>query len=99
MTQRGNPDWKKGGPSPNPGGRPKVDPADREALMKLNPRAIARLAEMLESEDESVVMKAIERVLERNMGKPAQRLEHAGAEGEDGGQAAITVRFVKAEGG
>jgi hypothetical protein len=31
MAGRGNPNWKKGGPSPNPGGRPKIPPELRDA--------------------------------------------------------------------
>jgi hypothetical protein len=93
MTQRGNPNWKKGGKSPNPGGRPSVSPEDREALTKLNPRAIARLAEMLESDDERVVMQAIQSIMDRNMGKPVQPTDNKHTDGS-GEPLGVAVSFV-----
>ena len=63
------------GQSGNPGGRPKVDPGVREALRAKTPRAVERLGELLESEDEEVALKAAIHVLDRNLGKPMQSVK------------------------
>lgn len=80
------------GDSGNPKGRPKMDPEVREALTKLTPRAVAKLEQLLESNDERVAMQAAHEILDRNLGKPAQPVEHSGADGEPIG---ITVNLVK----
>ncbi len=80
MTQRGNPNWRKG-VSGNPTGRKAVDPEVKEALGALTPRAVDRLTMMLESEDERIAMDAVKTVLDRNLGKPTQPLEHSGPDG------------------
>lgn len=69
------------GQSGNPRGRPKV-PADvKEAYRAMHPRALERLEELLESEDEKTALKAAEVVIERVEGKVAQPLEHSGTIG------------------
>lgn len=93
MTQRGNPNWVKGGASPNPGGRPKVDPAVREALEALTVRAVNELAELLGSEDERIRMDAVREVLNRNLGKPSQCIELGAS--TDSTIPRIIVEYVK----
>lgn len=44
-------------------------------------RAIQRLAELMNSEDERVSLGACIAMLDRGHGKPAQTVEHAGADG------------------
>jgi hypothetical protein len=88
---RGKPFQK--GVSGNPGGRKPIAPEVKDALRELNPRAIERLRELLESGDERVAMAALKEVLDRNLGKPPQTMALTGEEGADA--PAITVRFAK----
>jgi hypothetical protein len=51
IAQRGNPNWVKGGPSPNPNGRPRSGFALAEAIReKLDPRSIAEMLEAFRSD-------------------------------------------------
>ncbi len=53
----GNPNWTKGGKSPNPTGRPPKSDAVREAeelLAKLSPTAVAKLEQLMMTADERV---------------------------------------------
>lgn len=82
---------KRGGFQPgvsgNPGGRPKTNPEVKAALKAACPRAVARLVELLESDDERVALRAAEVIIERVEGKVPQALEHSG----EGG---APIRFV-----
>jgi hypothetical protein len=64
----------KGGPSPNPGGVPKDFSAAvleaRRLALSYAPQAIKRLAEMLDSADERIVVAAAESLLDRAGLKP-----------------------------
>jgi hypothetical protein len=64
--------WVKGGPSPNPGGRPRVVHEVRELARAHTARAIERLADMLDDEDGRVVVAAASTLLDRGWGKPEQ---------------------------
>jgi len=77
--------WKGGGRKPIP---PEVAEAARAAC----PRAIDRLKELIESDDERVSVMASNAILDRGYGKPAQPLEHSGVDGES---LSLTVNFVK----
>jgi hypothetical protein len=68
----------KPGQSGNPGGRPAVDPKVKEALEALTLPAVTELGNCLRSPDESIRLKAATTVLERNLGKPKQPVEHSG---------------------
>ena len=76
--------WEKGGPSPNPGGRPKAVREVAEMARVCTEAAIVTLAQIMRNEDapESARVRAIEVLLERGWGKPAQPLEHSGPHGE-----------------
>lgn len=66
------------GKSGNPSGRPKLSPGSltrREAaemFASLAPRALERLRELLESDDERIAMRAAEIVVERHLGKVSE---------------------------
>lgn len=59
------------GTSGNPGGRPKPPDGLRTRLADLSPRAVERLAELLDSSDERVRLEAIKAILDRHLGRPA----------------------------
>jgi hypothetical protein len=85
------------GQSGNPGGRKPIPPEVKEALKAMEPRAVERLRELLESDDDKIAMAAVKEVLDRNLGKPPQSLEHS--VGGDAQALDLRVRFVKPEAG
>lgn len=87
----------KKGQSGNPGGRPKSTPDEVEAIRKLRgltQRAVEKVEELLESDDEKVRMAAAKEVLDRNLGKPVQPTDNVHS-GPDGVPMGIEVRLVK----
>lgn len=52
--KRGNPNWRKGGPSPNPGGRPPTSQELKDDFRTLTEAAMARARKLLKSKDESI---------------------------------------------
>lgn len=66
------------GQSGNPGGRPKEDPEIKQLALKLCPRAIARLGEIMESANEKHAAYACSILLDRGAGKPAQAVDLSG---------------------
>lgn len=65
---RGNPNWRKGGPSPNPTGRPPATEAVRQAMDMLRdatPGAVARLVELMRSDDERVAHAAAKTIVDK----------------------------------
>lgn len=64
--------WVKGGPSPNPGGRPAVPREIRERFRELTPLAIKVLENALSSEDERTRIEAAKTLLDRDLGRPHQ---------------------------
>jgi len=60
------------GQSGNPGGQPKHAKDIRALAQKFCPKAILKLAELLEHEDPQVVIRASDLLLERGYGRPAQ---------------------------
>ena len=59
------------GRSANPGGRPGVPEVIRATLRELSPRAVERLGELLDSEDERIRLEAAKAILDRHLGRPA----------------------------
>lgn len=59
------------GRSANPGGRPGVPEVIKATLRELSPRAVVRLGELLDSEDERVRLEAAKAILDRHLGRPA----------------------------
>ena len=59
------------GRSANPGGRPGVPKEIRATLRELSPRAVERLGELLDSEDERIRLEAAKAILDRDLGRPA----------------------------
>jgi len=57
------------GISGNPGGRPKVNPEVRSLALKNSKRAMERLVQLIESDDERVSFMAAKEVLDRAFGK------------------------------
>ena len=61
------------GRSANPGGRPGVPDVIKATLRELSPRAVERLGELLDSEDERIRLEAAKAILDRHLGRPASR--------------------------
>jgi hypothetical protein len=59
------------GRSANPGGRPGVPDVIKATLRELSPRAVKRLGELLDSDDERIQLEAAKAILDRHLGKPA----------------------------
>src|SRR5215831_250908 len=57
--------------SGNPGGRPRPPDRRRTRLAQLSPRAVERLSELLDSDDERVKLEAAKTILDRHLGRPA----------------------------
>lgn len=90
--KRGNPRWRKGGPSPNPGGRTKAAVEITKWARQLCEREGRHaLKSLSESEDKRISLEAWKVILDRAYGKPAQQLVHTGA---DGGTLRIEVVYV-----
>jgi len=60
--------WKKG-QSGNPKGPDKWDKPIREALLEHAPQAVARLVELMRSEDQHIALAAVREILNRVYGK------------------------------
>jgi HEAT repeat protein len=89
----GNPNWVKGGKSPNPNGRSRIAQEVRELAQKHSAEAIKTLVELMTtSTDERIRLSAADSLLDRGIGKPTQAIEHSGPEGE---ALSVTVEFVK----
>jgi hypothetical protein len=54
------------GRSANPGGRPGVPEVIKATLRELSPRAVERLGELLDSEDERIRLEAAKAILDRH---------------------------------
>src|SRR5262245_1824061 len=59
----------------NPGGRPRPPDRRRTRLAQLSPRAVERLSELLDSDDERVKLEAAKAILERHLGRPAIQVD------------------------
>ncbi len=65
------------GRSANPGGRPGVPEVIKATLRELSPRAVERLGELLDSEDERIQLEAAKAILDRHLGRPAIQADSA----------------------
>ena len=59
------------GRSANPGDRTGVPAVIKAKLRELSPRAVERLGELLDSEDERIRLEAAKAILDRHLGRPA----------------------------
>jgi hypothetical protein len=59
------------GRSANPGGRPGVPEGIKATLRELSPRAVQRLGELLDSDDERTQLEAAKAILDQHLGRPA----------------------------
>jgi hypothetical protein len=69
--------WEKGGPSPNPGGRPKEVGDVRELAKKYTAEAVQTLAKIMRSEDAPPAARtaAATALLDRAYGRPATSVD------------------------
>jgi len=67
----------KKGQSGNPGGRPKENAEVKELARAHGPKAIAKLAELLDGDDPRVAVSAAQALLDRGYGKPHQSMDIA----------------------
>lgn len=70
----GNPNWKKGGPSPNPGGKPKGVVEVIQLARKHTKLAIETLVEIAQSGPPNARAQAAQALLDRGWGKPSQTI-------------------------
>jgi hypothetical protein len=80
--------WKPG-QSGNPSGRSRAADELRKALEQDAPHARQRLRELLDSDDESIALRAAEFVIDHVKGRPTQAVT-----GEDGGPVQIDLGVV-----
>ena len=74
----GNPNWKQNGPSPNPGGRPKTEPAFRlRARKAVDAKVIARWEREVD-ENGPDWLRCSELLVAYGYGRPSQAIEFAG---------------------
>jgi hypothetical protein len=65
--------WTKGGPSPNPGGRPAHLAEVRDLARRFTAEAVVQLVKLMRgAENEAVRCRAAEALLDRAWGKPVQ---------------------------
>lgn len=69
--------WQKG-QSGNPGGMPKEIAAVRRQLLEHVPTALAKMVELIGSDDPAVARAAAKDILDRTMGKAKETREHTG---------------------
>ncbi len=77
------------GQSGNPGGRPKESTKIKALAQSHSEKAIAKLAELMDSDSESIALAASSAMLDRGIGKPAQAII-----GGDEGDPAIKLESV-----
>ena len=71
------------GASGNAGGRPKPPDGLRTRLAELSPRAVERLGELLDSDDERVRLEAARTILDRHLGRPPIQADISLRRGDD----------------
>jgi hypothetical protein len=77
-----NQKWEKGGPSPNPGGRPKEVAEVKELARVHTAAAIETLVRLLNGPDPKASVAAARELLDRGYGRPSQALEVTGEDGK-----------------
>jgi hypothetical protein len=83
------------GTSGNPGGRPKPPDGLRSRLAALSPRAVERLGELLDSDDERVRLEAAKAILDRHLGRPAIQADLTVRGGASDGHLAALVATAR----
>jgi uncharacterized protein DUF5681 len=68
----------KKGQSGNPGGRPKESAEIKRLALEHCPRAIKRLAELMDDPNSRTAVAACDAILDRGVGKSAQPISHSG---------------------
>jgi hypothetical protein len=68
----------KPGQSGNPGGRPKENEEIKRLALKHCPKAIKRLAELMDDPNSRTAVAACDAILDRGIGRPAQSISHSG---------------------
>jgi hypothetical protein len=63
------------GQSGNPSGRPRIVAAVQEMAREHGPRALARVVELIDSDDERIALAASQEILNRAYGRPLQSVE------------------------
>ena len=69
------------GKSGNPSGRPVIPAEIKEMARAASVPALEKAIKLMESPDENVALRAINTVLDRAWGKPAQDVLHSGPDG------------------
>ena len=102
MNTQGNPNpaWKKGGPSPNPGGRPKADHRVVDLAREHTELAIKTLVEIAKNKKASTTSRvaAATALLDRAWGRPRQAVDLS-AEGGASIPLSVSVELIDAPGG
>lgn len=80
--------WKPG-QSGNPRGRPKIDPEVKALLAAKGPRAIERICELIESDDERIALMAAKEIADRAYGK-AKTIED-----EESDARSVTINILR----
>ena len=84
--------WVRG-TSGNPGGMPKPPEGLRTRLAELSPRAVERLGELLNSDDERVRLEAAKAILDRHLGRPAIQADLTVTRADSDGHLAALICF------
>lgn len=76
VKKLGNPAWRKGGPSPNPGGRPAIIGELRDLARAHTAEALSTLVEVMgdKSAPSAARVTAARELLDRGFGRPAQEV-------------------------
>src|SRR5215831_20817886 len=83
------------GTSGNPGGRPKPPDGLKTRLAELSPRAVERLGELLDSDDERVRLEAAKAILDRHLGRPAIQADISLHRGADDSHIAALIEVAR----
>jgi len=83
------------GQSANPGGRPGVPEEIRATLRELSPRAVERLGELLDSDDERIRLKAAKAILDPHLGRPAIQADVSLSGGSGDGYLAALLEVAR----
>jgi hypothetical protein len=83
------------GQSANPGGRPGVPEVIKATLRELSPRAVERLGELLDSDDERIRLEAAKAILDRHLGRPAIQADISLRAGSADGHLAALIAVAR----
>jgi hypothetical protein len=83
------------GRSANPGGRPGVPEVIKATLRELSPRAVERLGQLLDSDDERIRLEAAKAILDRHLGRPAIQADISLRGGSADGHLAALIEVAR----